>query len=215
MGRHTEAVCRLCRREGEKLFLKGEKCFTVKCPVTARADSSRRIVYVPGQHAMRRRKLSDFGLQLREKQKLKRAYGLREEQFLKLFDRASSKRGNTEVHLLNFLECRLDNAVYRAGFAFSRAQARQLVSHGHFEFNGRRSTVPSLQLKVGDVFRVRERSKSQNYFKAILERTMPHEVPSWLEVERDNFWAKVLTLPQREDIGYDIKVNLVVEYYSR
>lgn len=214
MGRYLGPVCRLCRREGEKLFLKGEKCYTVKCPITVRVDTGRN-VFLPGEHVMQRKRLSDYGLQLREKQKLKRMYGLRENQFRHLYQMASSKKGNKEVNLLRLLELRLDNAVYRSGFAFSRAQARQLVRHGHIEVNGRRVTVGSFRLRQDDVLRVREKSRQSLYFKSILERTMPHETPGWLDVNRDHLWAKVVALPQREDVGYDISVNLVVEYYSR
>lgn len=215
MGRYLGPVCRLCRREGEKLFLKGEKCYTTKCPVSQRRDDNRKLVYVPGHHPTHRRKISDFGLQLREKQKLRRAYGLREAQFRLLFQRASRAKGPKGENLLCLLEMRLDNVVYRLGFATSRPQARQLVRHGHIEVNGRRVDIPSYQVRVGDVVRVGQRSQRSPYFKAVMESTPPHQVPAWLEVNLESLWGKVIAQPQREHHDLDLKEHLVVEYYSR
>lgn len=214
MGRYIGPVCRLCRREGEKLFLKGEKCYTTKCPVSQRRDDNRKVVYVPGQHPIHRRKTSDFGLQLREKQKLRRTYGLREGQFRLLFERASRAKGPKGENLLRLLEMRLDNVVYRLGFGTSRAQARQLVRHGHIEVNGRRVDIPSYQVRVGDVIRVCQRSQG-SYFKAVMESTPPHQVPAWLEANLESLWGKVISEPQREHHDLDVKEHLVVEYYSR
>jgi len=197
MARYTGPVCKLCRREGEKLFLKGERCFTPKCALERRA-------YAPGMHgrqAQFRRRESEYGLQLREKQKARRMYGVLERQFRRYFKEAERRKGLTGVNLLIILESRLDNVVYRLGFADSRAQARQLVRHGHFDINGRKTNIPSFLVKAGDVIAVRERSKNLAYFRD-LSTVMEHKVVP-------------LTLPTPEDIDASLNEPLIVEYYSR
>lgn len=212
MARYTEAVCKLCRREGEKLFLKGERCNSSKCAIDRRN-------YPPGQHGQRqkfRRKMSDFGVQLREKQKARRIYGVLERQFRKYFEEAQKHIGLTGEVLLQLLERRLDNVVYRMRFGDSRAQARQLVSHGHFQVNGRRTNVPSYLVRPGDIISVRPGSRRKTYFKTLSEK-LEHTRPAvdWLEIDIDALEGRVLSLPGREDIDTSINEQLIIEYYSR
>ncbi len=208
MARYTEATCRLCRREGQKLFLKGERCYTNKCAVARRS-------YAPGQHGQNRKKLSEYGIQLREKQKARRFYGVLESQFRKYFEMASKRKGITGENLLQILESRLDNVVYRLGLATSRPEARQLVRHGHFTVNGKKVNIPSYLVKPGDVISLREKSRTSPKFKAISEITGGKLVPKWLEYDPENFTGKVLTLPAREDIDLPISEHLIVELYSK
>lgn len=212
MARYTGPVCKLCRREGEKLFLKGERCFSPKCAIERRN-------YPPGQHGQRqkyRRKMSDYGLQLREKQKARRIYGVLERQFRGYFSEAQKHPGLTGEVLLQLLERRLDNVVYRMGFADSRAQGRQLVSHGHFQVNGRRTDVPSYLVRPGDVIAVRPGSRSRTYFKNLAE-VMEHTRASadWVEVDVNELEGNVLALPERQDIDTAVNEQLIIEYYSR
>jgi small subunit ribosomal protein S4 len=208
MARYTEASCRLCRREGEKLFLKGERCYTNKCSVSKR-------VYAPGQHGQQKKKMSEYGIQLREKQKARRFYGILESQFRKYFEMAYSKKGITGENLLQILESRLDNAVYRLGLATSRPEARQLVRHGHFSVNGEKVNIPSYLLKVGDVVTVREKSRTSPKIKAISDITGGKVIPKWLEFDADNLTGKVVSLAAREDIDLPLKEHLIVELYSK
>jgi small subunit ribosomal protein S4 len=207
MARYTDAVCRLCRREGLKLYLKGDRCYTDKCGITKRATA-------PGQHGTSRKKLSNFGMQLREKQKAKRFYGVLETQFEKYFDMADKQPGITGENLLRILETRLDNVVYRLGFASSRAQARQLVVHGHFIVNGGKVDIPSYLVKVGDSIKVKEKSFASPKFKEVVEE-FKGAVPQWLTVDSEKLEGKVVALPTREDIDLPISENLIVELYSR
>jgi small subunit ribosomal protein S4 len=211
MARYTGPVCKLCRREGQKLLLKGERCFTPKCAMERRA-------YAPGMHgrqAQFRRKESDYSSQLREKQKARRIYGVLERQFRRYFKEAERRKGLTGVNLLIILESRLDNVVYRLGFADSRAQARQLVRHGHFDVNGRKTNIPSFLVKGGDVIAVRERSKKLAYFRD-LSTVMEHRVvPEWLSLDIPKMEGQVLSFPTREDIDASLNEQLIVEYYSR
>ena len=208
MARYTDASCKLCRREGQKLFLKGERCYTNKCAVGRRP-------YAPGQHGAQRKKMSEYGLQLREKQKAKRFYGILESQFRKYFDMANRKKGVTGDNLLQILESRLDNVVYRLGFGTTRAEARQLVTHGHFEVNGKKLNIPSYLVKVGDTIDVAEKGRKSNRFKEILDVTGSKVVPQWLEVDQENLKGKVVALPSREDIDLNVQEHLIVELYSR
>lgn len=208
MARYTDASCRLCRREGEKLFLKGERCYTNKCSISRR-------VYAPGQHGQQRKKLSEYGLQLREKQKARRFYGVLESQFRKYFDIAVSKKGITGENLLQILESRLDNVVYRLGLSTSRPEARQLVKHSHFTVNGRKVNIPSYLVKPGDVIAVKDKSKSSPKIKAITEIVGGKTIPKWLEYDPDNLTGKVISLPSREDIDLPIREHLIVELYSK
>lgn len=208
MARYIGPACRLCRREGEQLFLKGERCFKDKCAVKRRA-------YAPGQHGRRRRKLLGYGLQLREKQKVKRIYGVLERQFRLYFKRAASRKGVTGENLLSFLERRLDNVVYRLGFAASRAQARQLVNHGHFVVNGKSVDIASFQVKKSDVIELREKSRKNALIQSNLDTAQGRGVPSWLELDNAGFKGRVLELPRREDITMPIQENLIVELYSK
>ncbi len=213
MGRYIGPVCRLCRREGRKLFLKGQKCFTAKCPFERRP-------YPPGQHGrmarLRRGRESDYARQLRAKQQAKRIYGLGERQFRRYFDIAQRARGLTGQVLLQLLETRLDNVVYRLGFARSRREARQLVTHGHFTVNGRRTDIPSYQVRPGDVVAVREGSRKLPFFKELLPQwASQQQVPPWLERDLDNLAGKVLRLPERGEIDTQIDEQLIVEFYSR
>ena len=207
MARYTGPVCRLCRREGMKLFLKGEKCLT-KCTFERRSSP-------PGMHQQRRRKVSDFALQLREKQKLRRIYGVLERQMRNTFEQAAEVKGATGEVMLQNLERRLDNTVYRAGFAKSRSQARQLVSHGHIKVNDRMTKTPSFQVKPGDAISVRESSRASNYFKEMLAWAKTQTRPGWLETDPDNFSAKVLAAPARDQIEAQVNTLLIVEHYSR
>ena len=208
MARYTDSVCRLCRREGTKLFLKGEKCFSSKCAVSKRPTP-------PGQHGQaRQRKPSEYGLQLREKQKARRAYGLLEGQFFRTYERASNMKGVTGENLLSLLERRLDNVIYRAGFAASRPQARQLVLHGHFQVNGKKVDIPSFEVEQNDVITVKVKSKEMELFKAAREGSS-RVVPKWLTVNADELTATVSALPARDDIDFSLQENMIVEFYSR
>lgn len=206
MARYTDANCRLCRREGQKLFLKGERCYGGKCAIEKRN-------YAPGQHGQSRKKTSEYGLQLREKQKAKRFYGMQETQFRNLFDKADRKSGMTGENLLVFLETRMDNAVYRLGFASSRKEARQLVVHGHFTVNGKKATAPGMELKAGDVIKVKEKSTNSPKFKEIKEMSIT--VPAWMSVDVEKLEGKVVALPRREEIDTPIAEHLIVELYSK
>ena len=206
MARYTDANCRLCRREGQKLFLKGERCYSGKCAIE-------KTNHTPGQHRQSRKKVSDYGLQLREKQKAKRFYGMQEKQFRNLFDKAARKQGKTGENLLILLETRLDNVVYRLGFASSRKEARQLVVHGHFTVNGKKATAPAMQLKAGDVVKVKEKSTSSPKFKEVKEMSIT--VPSWMTVDVEKLEGKVIAMPNREDIDTPIAEHLIVELYSK
>ena len=208
MARYTGAVCRLCRREGQKLFLKGSRCYGEKCAINKRE-------YAPGQHGQGRKKLSEYGLQLREKQKAKRYYGVLESQFAHYFEIANKKSGVTGDNLLQVLESRLDNVVYRLGFALSRAEARQLVVHGHFQVNGRKVNIPSYLVKEGDVISLKEKSRSLPKVKAVLEQTEGKVVPKWLDLDTNTMQAKVVALAQRDDIDIEIEEHLIVELYSK
>ena len=208
MARYVGPVCRLCRREGQKLFLKGDKCFTPKCPVEKRKNP-------PGMHSVMRRRLSDYGLRLREKQKARRMYGVFERQFRKYFKLATSRPGVTGTTLLQLLESRLDNVVYRLGFASSRAAARQIVCHGHLTLNGRKCDIPSALVGEGDVVSVKPNSRNNEYFKLLAARLESVAVPNWLAADREKLEGKVLALPTRQEIDADLKEQLIVEYYSR
>ncbi|MHC1785837.1 MAG: 30S ribosomal protein S4 [Christensenellales bacterium] len=208
MARYTGSVCRLCRREGTKLFLKGEKCFSQKCALGKRPTP-------PGQHGQaRQRKMSEYGTQLREKQKARRAYGVLEGQFHRTYSRATTLKGVTGELLLQLLERRLDNVVYRAGLASSRPAARQLVNHGHFMVNGKKVDIPSYTVDVNDVITVRSRSKEIAHFKLVREGS-PRILPKWLSVNADQLTATVSALPAREDIDFALQENMIVEFYSR
>ena len=208
MARYTEAVCRLCRREGQKLFLKGDRCYTQKCAMECRA-------FAPGMHGQSRSKTSEYGQQLREKQKAKRYYGLLESQFRSYFDMAERRPGQTGENLLSILESRLDNVVYRLGFAMSRAEARQLVSHGHFTVNGRKVNIPSFLVKPGMVISLKDSSKSLEKIKANVEANAFRQAPKWLDYDANNLVAKVTAAPAREDIDLPIEEHLIVELYSK
>ncbi len=208
VARYTGAVCRLCRREGQKLFLKGDRCYTDKCSIERRG-------YAPGMHGnARNKKLSEYGLQLREKQKAKRYYGVLESQFHDYYEMANKKAGVTGTNLLSILVTRLDNVVYRLGFAMSRAEARQLVLHGHFTVNGKKVNIPSYLVKTGDVIELKEGSRSKDKFKGSLEANASRVVPKWLEMDKNNV-AKVIAEPAREDIDLPIEEHLIVELYSK
>ena len=209
MARYRDAVCRLCRREGTKLFLKGAKCFTDKCPIEKRN-------FAPGQHGKdRKAKVVGYGLQLREKQKAKRMYFTQEGQFRNYFERAARSRGVTGELLLQQLERRLDNVVYRLGFAAARRQARQLVRHGHVTVNGRKVDIPSFQVNAGDEVAIRERSNKLTVVEGAKDFASHQTPPNWLEVDRDAYKGKVLALPKREDINLPINEQLIVELYSK
>ncbi len=208
MARYTEAVCKLCRREGEKLFLKGTKCVTDRCPFEKRN-------YAPGEHGNKRSKPSNYSIQLREKQKLRRIYGLLEGQFRSYFHRAERKKGVTGVVLLQLLESRLDNMIYRLGFASSRSQARQLVLHRHVEMNNRISTIPSMQVKPGDEIAIREGSKKLAVIHNALKKHKESSQLAWLEVDKAGLKGKLLQLPEREQIPVNVKEQLIVELYSK
>ena len=207
MARYTGPSCRQCRREGQKLFLKGERCYSAKCAVDRRA-------YAPGQHGQNRRtKVTEYGLQLREKQKAKRFYGVLEAQFRNYFDKAAKKKGLTGENLLIMLETRLDNVVFRMGFASSRKEARQLVTHNHFLVNGKKVNIPSLEVSAGDVIKVKEKSASSPKFKEI--RDMSISTPSWISVDTDKLEGRVLAMPLREEIDTPVAEHLIVELYSK
>jgi len=208
MARYTESVCRLCRREGAKLFLKGTRCYTKKCSFERRPTP-------PGQHGVRRRKMGDFGIQLREKQKMRRVYGVLERQFRNYYREAESTTGVTGEALLQRLETRLDNVVFRLGFAASRAQARQLVAHGHFAVNGTATNVPSYSLKPGDRVEVRESRRGREAFKIVKETLKAHTAPDWLSLDAAKLAGSVASVPRRDQMPLDLAEQLVVEYYSR
>jgi small subunit ribosomal protein S4 len=208
MARYCGPVCRLCRREGEKLFLKGERCFTAKCAVERREGG-------PGQHGRGRQQFSDFKIQLRQKQKVKRVYGLLEKGFRATFEAAAKTKGVTGTELLVNLERRLDNVAYRLGFAASRRQARQLVAHGHLLVNGKRVDIPSFLVKVGDVIEVQTKTKKNPAVVGSLEMAAGRTVPSWLSVDRTEVKGSITALPTREEIGQGFKEQLIVELYSR
>ena len=208
MARYTGPVCRLCRREGTKLFLKGERCMTGKCALDRRSTA-------PGQHGAANKKMREYGVQFREKQKTRRYYGVLEKQFKNYFAEADRVDGMTGENLLKILECRLDNVVYRMGMAESRKEARQLVLHAHFQLNGKKVNVPSLIVKVGDVITVKDSSKNLTKFKELAEGINTKISPKWLEVNRDNISAKVIALPEREDIDFPFEEQLIVELYSK
>ena len=206
MSRYTDANCKLCRREGQKLFLKGERCYSSKCALERRN-------YAPGQHGQARKKTSDYGLQLREKQKAKRFYGMQETQFRNLYEKAAKKAGKTGENLLILLETRMDNVVFRLGFASSRKEARQLVTHGHFTVNGKKADIPSMELKAGDVIKVKEKSQSSPKFKEVKEMSIT--VPSWMSVDVEKLEGKIVNLPTRADIDTPVAEHLIVELYSK
>ncbi len=208
MARYNDAVCRLCRREGTKLFLKGDRCFTPKCGIERRS-------YPPGQHGQGRARFSDYGVQLREKQKVKRMYGLLERQFARTMARATAMKGRSGENLLMLLERRLDSVVFRLGFATSRAEARQLVRHGHFLVDGRKATIPSMLIKPGARIAVRERSRKVARIAGALETLEGRAVPRWLETDKEKFEGTVKAMPTREDITLPIQEQLIVELYSR
>ncbi len=208
MARYTGPVCRLCRREGIKLYLKGDRCYSSKCAIDRRG-------YAPGQHGHMRRKPTEYGLQLREKQKAKRIYGVLERQFRRYYDEAVRQKGVTGENLLRLLESRLDNVIYRMGFAVSRPQARQIVRYGHVEVNGKRVTIPSYQVKEKDVVAIREKSRSLGMFKEIAEQGASKVVPEWLSVNFETLTGEVNYLPNREDIDTPIQEQLIVELYSK
>lgn len=208
MARYTGEQCRICRREGQKLFLKGSRCYSDKCSISRRN-------YAPGQHGQKRAKLSEYGTQLREKQKTKSYYGVGEKQFRGYFEMASNKKGVTGENLLQILESRLDNVVYRLGFAVSRTQARQLVNHGQFEVNGKKVDIPSYLVKAGDVITVREIKKDNATIKANVEANAARPVPAWLELNNETLSGKVVRLASREDVDIPVEEHLIVELYSK
>ena len=208
MVRYTDASCRLCRREGQKLFLKGTRCYTDKCAVARRAQA-------PGQHGAKKKKLSEYGVQLREKQKAKVFYGVLEGQFRKYFEMASNKKGITGENLLQLLELRLDNVIYRMGLATSRAEARQIVRHGHITVNGEKVNIPSYLVEKNDVIAVCEASQNDEKFKTIMEQTAGRNVPAWMEFNAEQKKATVVELPKREDIDLPVQEHLIVELYSK
>lgn len=211
MARYTGPLCRLCRREGNKLLLKGTRCFTGKCAMERSENRSG----PPGQHGRSRKKISQYGIQLREKQKLRRIYGLHERQFRRYFHIAEKQKGITGENFLGLLECRLDNAVYRLGFASSRNQARQMVSHGHFLVNGRKVNVPSYLLRPGDEIVLKENSRENPQFKQSLASVSGRAIPQWLKMEPESFKGSVLSRPSRVEIDTQVKEELIVEFYSR
>lgn len=208
MARYTGAVCRLCRRENQKLFLKGTRCFSEKCALSKRA-------YAPGQHGQARKKMSEYGVQLREKQKTRRYYGVLEGQFANYYEMAVKKAGITGENLLIILESRLDNIVYRLGWATSRPEARQLVRHGHFEVNGQKANIPSILLKAGDTITIKDKSRSSEKMKAVLETTESKVVPMWLTADRNTLSASIVRMPTREEIDLEVEEHLIVELYSK
>ena len=208
MARYTGPVCRLCRREGTKLFLKGDRCVSGKCALDRRSTA-------PGQHGAANKKMREYGLQMREKQKTRRYYGVLEKQFVNYFEEADRKEGMTGENLICLLERRIDNVVYRMGFAASHKEARQLVLHGHFTLNGKKVNIPSLIIKAGDVIAVKEASRDSVKFKALAEAAATATAPKWLEVKADAMTATVLNLPAREDVDFDFNEQLIVELYSK
>lgn len=208
MARYTGASCKLCRREGKKLFLKGDRCLSDKCAVSRRST-------VPGQHGAGRKNVKEYGLQLREKQTARRYYGVQEKQFRGYYEDADKMSGIAGENLLQILERRFDNVVYRMGLASSRKEARQLVRHAHFTLNGKKADIPSIILKVGDVVALREKSRSSEKFKALTEGATVAVTPKWLELSDDSFSAKVIALPQRDDVDFPFEEQLIIELYSK
>jgi ribosomal protein S4, bacterial/organelle type len=208
MAKYTGPACRLCRREGVKLFGKGERCYTEKCAITRRAVA-------PGQHGAARKKVGEYGLQLREKQKAKRYYGIQEKQFRNYFAKAESKEGMTGENLLTLIERRLDNIAFRMGMGESRRDARQLVIHGHFLLNGKKADIPSMILKAGDVVSIKETSRKSEKIKSLVENLDNRTPPSWIEVDKENLTAKINSLPKREDVDFPFEEHLIVELYSK
>ena len=208
MSRYKDEQCRICRREGQKLFLKGTRCYTDKCAISRRN-------YAPGEHGQKKAKLSEYGIQLREKQKTKAFYGVREDQFRKYFEMAEKTKGVTGERLLQILESRLDNVVYRLGYGSSRPQARQLVNHGLFEVNGKKVSVPSYLVKAGDVIKVREIKKDRKIVKENVEINSARPVPAWLEKNEKDLSGKVVRLASREDVDIPVEEHLIVELYSK
>ena len=208
MARYTGPSCKLCRREGKKLFLKGDRCLSDKCAVSRRAT-------VPGQHGAGRKTVKEYGMQLREKQTARRYYGVQEKQFKKYYVKADKKSGIAGENLLSILESRYDNAVYRMGLASSRKEARQLVRHGHFTLNGKKANIPSILLKVGDVIALREKSRSSEKFKELIEGMANVTAPKWLDLNKDAVSAKVIAMPARDDVDFDFNEQLIIELYSK
>ena len=208
MARYTESVCKLCRREGQKLFLKGDRCYTGKCSLTRRE-------FAPGQHGQSRKKKSEYNMQLREKQKTKRYYGMLEKQFSEYYEMAERKQGVTGENLLQILESRLDNIVYRLGFAMSRPEARQLVRHGFFTVNGKKVNIPSYLCRAGEVIAVKEAARSNDKIKAVVEANSARPIPQWLDLNRDTLTGTIVNLPNREDIDFPVEEHLIVELYSK
>ena len=208
MARYTGPACKLCRREGTKLFLKGDRCLSGKCAIDRRNTA-------PGQHGAAKKKLREYGMQLREKEKTKRYYGVLERQFVNYFEEADRVKGMTGENLICLLERRLDNVVYRMGMAASRKEARQLVLHGHFTLNGKKVNIPSLIVKAGDVISVKESSRASVKIKALAEELATKSAPKWLDVDKNGLSVKVATLPAREDVDFDFNEQLIVELYSK
>lgn len=208
MSRNIDEQCRICRREGQKLFLKGSRCYSDKCSVTRRN-------YAPGEHGQKNKKLSEYGMQLREKQKTKAFYGVGERQFRRYFEMAESKKGITGENLLQILESRLDNVIYRLGFGNSRAQSRQLVNHGHFEVNGQKVDIPSYLVKQGDIITVKENKKDNKIIKEVIEANSARPIPEWLEKSIEKLEAKIVRLASREDVDLPVEEHLIVELYSK
>jgi len=208
MARYTDAVCRVCRREGEKIYLKGKRCFSPKCAFERRP-------YPPGSRSQRRAKLSDFGMQLREKQKIRKSYGMLEKQFRIFFQRSASKKGVTSLNLLRMLEMRLDNLVYRLGFAASKAQARQMVRHGHFLVNGKKVDIPSYQIKVDQIVEAKNSESTKKLVRENLEMSKGRELPEWISLDPEALKGSIIKIPEREEIGVGFNEGLVVELYSK
>ncbi len=208
MARYTGSVCKLCRREGTKLFLKGDRCLSGKCAIEKHPS-------VPGQHGNGRKNVKEYGVQFREKQKAKRYYGVLENQFKGYFERAEKTEGVAGENLLNLLERRFDNVIYRIGLANSRKEARQLVTHGHFRINGKKVNIPSLIVRAGDVITLREESRSSEKFKALIESLDSHITPKWIELDKAQVVAKVAALPARDDVDFPFEEHLIVELYSK
>lgn len=206
MARYIKALCKLCRREGEKLFLKGDKCYSEKCPFKKRS-------YAPGQHGNNPARISDYRQRLREKQKARRIYGIGERQFRRYYEIANASAANTGEKLMAMLETRLDNVVYRLGLAFSRNHARQMVRHNHFRVNGQRVNIPSFEVRAGDIIALSP--KSQNLIKTIMETTRERSVPAWMNLAADKIESKIISAPKREDIETQIEEQLIVEFYAR
>lgn len=208
MARYTGPVCKLCRREGKKLFLKGDRCYTDRCAFERRS-------YAPGQHGQSRKKVSEYGMQLRAKQQARRYYGINETQFHKYFLMAEKRQGVTGENLLRICESRLDNVVYLLGWANSRAEARQLVIHGHYEVNSKKVDIPSYLLKAGDTVSIKSKSKDSEKFKAVLEANASRPVPQWLDLNKEAATAKIVALPERDQIAAPVEEHLIVEFYSK